>query len=78
MLGLFSVVVAIVITIFLGGIGALVYLVARRIFSGSYRVFTAIPYGPYIVASTLILIFFRAQAQDLIFGFCTPAPPLVC
>lgn len=58
-LGLPAVVYALVLTVLLGGLGALVYLVSLRLIRNQYSMFTAIPYGPYIVAGTIIMLLFR-------------------
>ena len=58
LLGFTNVLVALFITIFLGAVGAIVYLIAKRIFAGGYNAFTAIPYGPYIVAATFIMLLY--------------------
>lgn len=58
-LGVRDVLVALFITIFLGAIGAILYLIGKRLFSkGGYSAFSAIPYGPYIVAATIIMLLY--------------------
>lgn len=59
---------AMFITVFLGAAGALVWLVARRLSGTGYSMFTALPYGPYIVAGTIILLLFSAQVR-MFFGY---------
>ncbi|MDQ7026064.1 MAG: A24 family peptidase [Anaerolineae bacterium] len=59
LLGLTNVLVALFITIFLGAIGAILYLIGKRLFSrGGYSAFSAIPYGPYIVVATIIMLLY--------------------
>jgi leader peptidase (prepilin peptidase) / N-methyltransferase len=58
LLGFADVLVALFITIFLGAIGAILYLFGKRIFGGGYSAFTAIPYGPYIVVATIIMLLY--------------------
>jgi prepilin signal peptidase PulO-like enzyme (type II secretory pathway) len=59
---------AMFITVFLGAFGALIYLVARSI-SGKYNLFTPLPYGPYIIVGTYIMLLYSAQVRDLIWSF---------
>jgi prepilin signal peptidase PulO-like enzyme (type II secretory pathway) len=58
---------AMFITIFLGAFGALVYLVVRRL-SGRYNLFTPLPYGPYIVVGTLIMLLFSDEVRAVLFS----------
>jgi len=64
MLGFENVILVMFLAIFLGGGGAALYLVIRP-----YRPFTAIPYGPYIVAATIIVMFFGAELRSLLLGY---------
>ncbi len=50
---------AMFITVFLGAFGAILYLVIQSLTRGKYRTFTALPYGPYIVAGTIIMLLFN-------------------
>lgn len=59
---------AMFITVFLGAFGALVWLVARRLSGTGYSMFTALPYGPYIVAGTITMLLFSSQVR-LFFGY---------
>jgi leader peptidase (prepilin peptidase) / N-methyltransferase len=59
---------AMFITVFLGALGALLWLVARRLSGTGYSMFTALPYGPYIVAGTIILLLFSTQVR-MFFGY---------
>jgi leader peptidase (prepilin peptidase)/N-methyltransferase len=58
---------AMFITVFLGAFGALIYLVARSV-SGKYNLFTPLPYGPYIVVGTYILLLFSDQVRNVIWA----------
>lgn len=78
MLGFQAMILATFIAIFFGAAGAVLYLIGRRIVGQRYTWFTALPYGPYIVIGTIIMMLFRAQAQFILLGYCSPAPPLVC
>jgi leader peptidase (prepilin peptidase) / N-methyltransferase len=69
LLGFAGVFLAIFITVFLGAFGAIVYLIAKKLLVGKYNAFTAIPYGPYIVAATIIMMLFGSSIQKLAFGY---------
>jgi leader peptidase (prepilin peptidase)/N-methyltransferase len=68
-LGLEPIIFAMFITVFLGALGALFYLIGSRIFGRSSSLFTALPYGPYIVLGTLIMLLFSAQVRQMIAGY---------
>jgi prepilin signal peptidase PulO-like enzyme (type II secretory pathway) len=68
-LGLESVILAIFIAVFLGALGALLYVVGRSLAGNKYSMFTALPYGPYIVAGTLIMLLFGAEVRMLMVGY---------
>jgi len=59
---------AMFITVFLGAAGALIWLISRRLSGTGYSMFTALPYGPYIVAGTIILLLFSPQVRAF-FGY---------
>jgi prepilin signal peptidase PulO-like enzyme (type II secretory pathway) len=67
-LGLERMIVAMFITVFLGAFGALIYLIVRRL-SGRYNLFTPLPYGPYIVIGTLIMLLFSTEVRGFLFSF---------
>ncbi|MBK9122574.1 MAG: prepilin peptidase [Chloroflexi bacterium] len=56
------------ITIILGALGALLFIVSRRLLGTRYSAFTALPYGPYIVAGALVMILFPTQVGGLLLG----------
>lgn len=60
---------AMFITVFLGAAGAILWLVSRRLSGSGYSMFTALPYGPYIVAGTIIMMLFGAQVRVFIAGY---------
>jgi leader peptidase (prepilin peptidase)/N-methyltransferase len=68
-LGWQSLVIAIFITVFLGAFGALVWLASRRFMGRSASKFAALPYGPYIVAGTYIMLFFSEQVRFTLYGW---------
>jgi prepilin signal peptidase PulO-like enzyme (type II secretory pathway) len=64
-LGWQPMIVAMFVTVFLGALGAMIYLIVRAV-RGDYNMFTPLPYGPYIVIGTLILLLFAEGVQDFI------------
>lgn len=65
-LGWQSLIFAMFLTVFLGAFGAVIFLLIKALSRNKYSAFTAIPYGPYIVAGTIILLFFRIQLAPLL------------
>lgn len=55
-------------TIILGAAGAVLYLILLRLLGSRYSAFTALPYGPYIVAGALIMMLFPAQVGGMLIG----------
>lgn len=68
-LGLEAVIFAMFITVFLGAVGALVYIVGSRMAGRGYALFTALPYGPYIVAGTVIMLLYAQQVRFFLAGY---------
>jgi leader peptidase (prepilin peptidase) / N-methyltransferase len=60
-LGWQALIFAMFITVFLGAFGAIIYLLSRRLIGGKYSAFTALPYGPYIVIGTVLMLLFRTH-----------------
>ena len=56
--------------ILLGGLGGVFYAVRHFFASRHYRAFAAMPYAPYIIAATIIVMFFGAELWAL------PAVPI--
>lgn len=54
---------AMVAAVFLGGAGALVWLLGSRLRGRRYQRFTALPYGPYILAATYFVMLFPGAAS---------------
>jgi hypothetical protein len=59
---------AMALTILLGGAGALIYLVIKSALGGGYKPFSALPYGPFILAAVYFVMLFHIETQRLIFG----------
>jgi len=59
MIGWSALIFAVFITVFAGAAGAIVYLAIKLIMRNKYEMFTALPYGQYIVIGTLIMLLWR-------------------
>lgn len=64
MIGWRAMIFALFITVFAGAIGALVYLISRALLRRHYAVFTPLPYGPYIVLGTVVMMLFVDQVRN--------------
>ena len=62
-----NVLVAMALAILLGGSGALVFLLAKSA-SGGYRRFSAMPYAPFILISTYLVMLLGDELNHLILG----------
>jgi len=56
------------ITVFAGAVGAILFLLGRGLRRRGYNLFTALPYGPYIVLGTTIMLLFSEEATRIM-GF---------
>jgi prepilin signal peptidase PulO-like enzyme (type II secretory pathway) len=54
---------AMFITVFLGAAGAFLYLIVRGLSGRHYSMFTPLPYGPYIVLGTIIMMLFSPEVS---------------
>lgn len=63
-LGWPAILIGLLLTIFLAGAGSLIYLVAM-VFVRKYRSDLSIPYGPYLVLSAVLVIFFSDALASL-------------
>lgn len=64
LLGWQAFIFAMILTIFLGAAGAVLFLISRFLVRGRYTLFTALPYGPYIVLGTIIMLFWREEVRS--------------
>jgi leader peptidase (prepilin peptidase)/N-methyltransferase len=69
MLGWQALIFAIFVAVFAGAAGSLIYLVVRMFAKGKYDLFTALPYGQYIVFGTIIMMLWRAPVINYMQGF---------
>ena len=68
MLGWQALIFAIFIAVFAGAAGALLYLAVRLFVRGKYELFTALPYGQYIVFGTIIMMLWRTPLINYLQG----------
>ena len=61
-----DIIVAIYVTIFAGGLGAIALISARYAKTGSYLGFAIMPYGPFIVAGALIVLLYGRELGALL------------
>lgn len=59
---------AIAVAIFAGFFGALIYLIAKAIVSRQNSLLSPIPYGPYIVIATIVVMLYPIPAWDFFIG----------
>jgi leader peptidase (prepilin peptidase)/N-methyltransferase len=57
---------AVTITVFAGAAGALIYVIGRSLIRRRYRWFTPLPYGPYIVLGTVLVLLFRDEVREVL------------
>ncbi len=67
-LGLEAMIFALFITVFLGALGASLYLIWRIVAGQRASLLTALPYGPYIVLGTLIMLLFSTEVRKILGG----------
>ncbi|MCY3833219.1 MAG: prepilin peptidase [Chloroflexi bacterium] len=58
---------AMALTIFLGGAGALLYIMATSAFGSGYKPFSTLPYGPFILAAVYIVMLWGGELQRLFY-----------
>ena len=66
MLGWRAFIFAALITVVAGAVGSLLYIVSRAMVGRRYRLFTPLPYGPYIVIGTLVMLLFRDEVRHFL------------
>jgi leader peptidase (prepilin peptidase)/N-methyltransferase len=57
--------VGLLLALLLGGIVSLIYLIVMLL-RGKYQLFSALPYGPFLVAGAILLIYFRDGIIELL------------
>jgi prepilin signal peptidase PulO-like enzyme (type II secretory pathway) len=68
-LGWRPLILAMFLTVFLGAVGALVYIIAQKLQSKGGGMTTAIPYGPYIVAGAILMLLFDSWIQNYVLAY---------
>lgn len=68
MIGWQALIFALLITVFVGALGAVLYMIGRQFTSAKYDLFTPLPYGPYIVIGTVIMMLWREDVRRLLGG----------
>ncbi|MBI1280043.1 MAG: hypothetical protein GC179_18085 [Anaerolineaceae bacterium] len=68
-LGLGDMLFAMFLTVLLGALGALLYLVGQRVAGRNSSMIAALPYGPYIVAGTVLMMLFGPQIRIFLVGY---------
>ncbi len=68
-LGLGDMLFAMFLTVLLGALGAMLYLVGQRISGRNSSMVAALPYGPYIVAGTALMLLFGPQIRIFLVGY---------
>lgn len=68
-LGLGDMLFAMFLTVILGAFGALAYLIGQRIAGRNSSMIAALPYGPYIVAGTVLMMLFGPQIRIMLVGY---------
>jgi leader peptidase (prepilin peptidase)/N-methyltransferase len=67
-LGWQALIVAMFITVILGALGAIVYLIVRRLAGRHYSLFTPLPYGQYIIVATILMLLFAPELTQFLRG----------
>lgn len=57
---------AIFLTVFLGALGAIAWIVGRWLTGNRYSLFTPLPYGQYIVIATVIMLLFSPEVSNFL------------
>ncbi|MEP7290393.1 MAG: A24 family peptidase [Chloroflexota bacterium] len=57
---------AMFLTVFLGALGAVAWLVGRWLTGNRYSLFTPLPYGQYIVIATILMLLFSPEVTSLL------------
>lgn len=67
MIGWRSMIFATFIAVFAGAIGATLYLLGRAVSRRGYSMYTALPYGPYIVFGVVVMMLFTEEIREALF-----------
>ncbi len=64
-LGPEALIFAMFLTVFLGFVGSLAWLIGKSLSGQGHSLFTALPYGPYIIGGTVIMMLFSTEVRAL-------------
>jgi prepilin signal peptidase PulO-like enzyme (type II secretory pathway) len=64
-LGPEALIFAIFLTVFLGFVGSMAWIIGRSLSGKGHSLFTALPYGPYIIGGTIIMMLFSSEMRAL-------------
>jgi prepilin signal peptidase PulO-like enzyme (type II secretory pathway) len=64
-LGPEALIFAMFLTVFLGFIGSMAWIIGRSLSGQGHSLFTALPYGPYIIGGTIIMMLFSTEVRAL-------------
>lgn len=53
------------LTVFLGFIGSMAWIIGKSLRGQGHSLFTALPYGPYIIGGTIIMMLFSSEVRAL-------------
>lgn len=67
-LGWQALIVTMFITVILGALGAIIYLIVRRLAGRHYSLFTPLPYGQYIIIATIMMLLFATEISSFLRG----------
>ncbi|MCQ3929277.1 MAG: hypothetical protein DPW16_02365 [Chloroflexi bacterium] len=67
MIGWQAFIFAAIITVFLGALGGILFLIAQTL-RGGYDAFTPLPYGQYIIIGTIIMMLWRSEIGEFLRG----------
>lgn len=67
MIGWQAFIFAAIITVFLGALGGIIFLIVQA-FRGGYDAFTPLPYGQYIIIGTIIMMLWRSEIGNFLRG----------
>ena len=67
-LGWQAMIFAMFITVFAGAFGGLAWMLSRLLSGSGYALFTALPYGPYVIFGTVVMLFFEESVQRFLWA----------
>ena len=65
MVGFPNILLNLILSVMMAGLVSL-FIIILTLLLRRYKAFTAIPYGPFLIAGTVLLLFFSEQAKELL------------